>query len=145
VSVYIPVELQRQILTHFVQCCAYCHTAEALTAVTFEFEHIIPLVAGGRTIFENLCFACPMCNRHKAHRQIAPDPETQQNVALFHPHQQVWSEHFVWNEDASEIIGLTPTGRATVVALKMNRPQLIRLRQMWGKMDEHPPKFDQSQ
>lgn len=59
VMTYISVELQRQLRAHFANACAYCHTAEALTVVTFEFEHIIPRVAGGQTTFENLCFACP--------------------------------------------------------------------------------------
>jgi hypothetical protein len=139
VSVYIPVELQRQIRRRFANCCAYCRTAEALTATTFEFEHIIPRSAGGETVFDNLCLACPTCNRYKATRQTIPDPLTGESVALFHPHLQVWEEHFVWNEEATELIGLTAVGRATISALKMNRSQLIRVRQMWVKMGEHPP------
>jgi hypothetical protein len=139
VSVYISVELQRQIRAHFVDCCAYCRTAESLTVSIFEFEHIIPRSAAGETIFENLCLACPSCNRYKASRQTAVDSITQQEVNLFHPQLQMWGEHFAWIEDATEIIGLTPIGRATIVALKMNRPQLIRVRKMWVKMGEHPP------
>jgi hypothetical protein len=139
VSVYIPVELQRQIRRRFADCCAYCQTAEALTATTFEFEHIIPRSAGGETVFDNLCLACPTCNRYKATRQTVPDPLTGESVALFHPHLQVWEEHFAWNEEATELIGLTAVGRATISALKMNRSQLIRVRQMWVKMGEHPP------
>lgn len=138
-SVYIPVELQRQIRTHFANCCAYCLTAESLTATTFEFEHIIPRSAGGETTFENLCLACPSCNRYKATRQTAIDPQVQVAVDLFHPHRQNWTEHFAWSEDATEIVGLTSTGRATISALKMNRSQLIRVRKMWMTMGEHPP------
>ncbi|MBH8563920.1 HNH endonuclease [Nostoc sp. CENA67] len=138
-SVYIPVELQREIRNHFKDCCAYCHTAESLTVTNFEFKHIIPRSANGETLFENLCLACPSCNRYKASRQTALDPTTQQEVKLFHPQQQLWSEHFTWNENATEIIGITPVGRATISALKMNRPQLTRVRKMWVKMGEHPP------
>lgn len=138
-SVYIPVELQGQIRRCFADCCAYCQTAEALTATTFEFEHIIPRSAGGETVFDNLCLACPTCNRYQATRQTVPDPLTGESVALFHPHLQVWEEHFAWNEEATELIGLTAVGRATISALKMNRSQLIRVRQMWVKMGEHPP------
>ncbi len=138
-SVYISVELQHQIRSRFANCCAYCRTAESLTVTTFEFEHIVPLSKGGRTIFENLCLSCPSCNRYKATRQIATDPITQEEVGLFHPQKQVWSSHFEWNGEAIEIIGLSPTGRATVVVLKMNRPQLLRVRRMWVKMGEHPP------
>lgn len=141
-SVYIPVELQRELRARFADYCAYCRTAEALTVTTFEFEHITPRSAGGETTFENLCLACPSCNRYKAQRQTASDPITEQIVPLFHPHLQLWTEHFAWSEDSTEIIGLTQVGRATIFALKMNRPQLTRVRRMWVKMGEHPPQLE---
>jgi hypothetical protein len=83
-----------------------------------------------------------MCNRYKSDHILAPDVLTQADVPLFHPNQQAWSEHFAWNDDATEIVGLTPTGRATIAALKMNRPPMVRVRQMWGKLNEHPPDID---
>lgn len=138
-SAYISVELQRKIREKFADCCAYCRTAEFLTITTFEFEHIIPLSAGGETTFNNLCLSCPSCNRYKASRQTALDEDTQQEVSLFNPQQQLWIEHFAWNEDATEIIPLTPVARVTIDALKMNRSQLIRVRKMWVKLEEHPP------
>ncbi|MBO3458768.1 HNH endonuclease [Aetokthonos hydrillicola Thurmond2011] len=140
-SVYISVDLQKRIRNHFANCCAYCKTAESLTVSTFEFEHIIPRSAGGETIFENMCLACPSCNRYKASRQTALDPITHQEVSLFHPQQQLWADHFTWSKDSTEIIGLTPVSRATISALKMNRPQLTRIRKMWVKLREHPPKI----
>lgn len=141
-SAYVSVELQRQIRDRFANCCAYCRTAEALNVSTFEFEHIQPLSAGGQTVFANLCLSCPTCNRFKATRQTVTDPETKERVALFHPQQQKWAEHFAWNEDATELVGLTPIGRATIAALKMNRPALVRVRKLWVKMGEHPPSID---
>ena len=137
-SAYIPVELRNQIREQFANRCAYCHTAEYLTVAIFEIEHIVPLAENGRTIQQNLCLACPTCNRYKWVRQQALDPETGQQVALFHPQRDQWSNHFMWNETATELIGLTPIGRATIVALKMNRPQLIRVRRLWVKLGEHP-------
>jgi hypothetical protein len=141
-SAYVAVELQRQIRQRFADCCAYCLTAEVLTATTFEFDHIIPRSLGGETVFGNLCLACPSCNRYKADRQNIIDPVTEQIVPLFHPQLQVWKEHFSWNEDASEIVGHTDIGRVTIMILKMNRPQLIRVRKMWVKLAEHPPKLE---
>ncbi|MFN6536555.1 MAG: HNH endonuclease [Nostoc sp. EkiNYC01] len=138
-SVYIDIELQRKIRNSFSDCCAYCRTAETLTVTNFEFEHIIPLSAGGETVFENLCLACPSCNRYKGTRQTAIDPNTQDEVKLFNPQQQLWTDNFTWSEDATEIVGLTSIGRATIYALKMNRLQLTRVRKMWVKMGEHPP------
>jgi hypothetical protein len=141
-SAYISVELQRQVRTHFAHCCAYCQTSETLTVAIFEFEHIIPRSVGGQTHFENLCLACPTCNRYKANHQTAPDPVTRNVVSLFHPQRQLWTDHFTWGEAATEIVGLTAVGRATIAALRMNRPQLIRVRRMWVAMNEHPPKLE---
>jgi HNH endonuclease len=138
-SVYISVALQTQIREHFYYCCAYCQTAEALTAMTFEFEHIVPRSQGGATVFDNLCFACPFCNRHKSDRQQLRDPESGERVELFHPHQQQWSEHFCWSADQTELIGLTPIGRAIIDTLQMNRAALVRSRRMWVRLGEHPP------
>ncbi|MBE9141086.1 HNH endonuclease [Nodosilinea sp. LEGE 07088] len=137
-SAYIPSAIQKQIRDRFANCYAYCRTAEALTVTTFEVDHIVPLSAGGATVFENLCLACPTCNRYKANRQTAIDPETQAITPLFHPQQQRWTDHFGWNAEAIEVVGLTAIGRATVAMLKMNRPQMTRVRKMWVKLGEHP-------
>ncbi|MEB3160938.1 MAG: HNH endonuclease signature motif containing protein [Synechocystis sp.] len=138
-SVYISVKLQKQIRQHFQNCCAYCQTAEFLTATTFEFEHIKPLAAGGETSFSNLCLACPSCNRYKGDRQSVTVIRSGLTIALFHPHLQEWKEHFRWNDDGSEIIPITPVGEGTIDALRMNRPALVRARKMWVKLNEHPP------
>lgn len=141
-SAYVPADLRQQVRDRFLNCCAYCQTAEELTVATFEIEHIQPHSAGGETIFLNLCLACPTCNRCKADRTAAIDPETQQEALLFRPHQDDWSAHFAWSEDTTEIIGTTPTGRATALALRMNRPAMIRLRRMWIAAGEHPHKVE---
>jgi len=142
VSVYIPVDLQRRVRARFSNRCAYCQTPENLSVAIFEFEHITPRSTGGKTEFENLCTSCPTCNRYKADSTTASDPGTHEDVALFHPHQQEWSDHFNWSDDTTTIIGLTPVGRATIAALRMNRAQMIRLRRMWHAMGEHPPNVE---
>jgi hypothetical protein len=135
----VPAELRRNVRDHFENCCAYCRTAEHLTVAIFDYEHILPRSVGGETVFENICFACPTCNRYKADRTVAVDPETQEAVALFHPHRDIWDAHFQWTADATRLIPQTAQGHATVSALRMNRPQLIRVRRMWVAMGEHPP------
>ncbi len=141
-SAYIPVDLQRRIRTRYFNTCAYCRTAESLTGMTFEFEHIIPISVGGETRFENLCFACPNCNRYKANRQTAVDLVTEESIPLFHPQSQVWNENFAWSDDGIELVGLSPQGRATIAALRMNRSQLTWARGLWMKLGEHPPKWE---
>lgn len=138
-SVYVSSRLQREVRDRFANCCAYCRTAEDLTVAIFEFEHIIPRSAGGQSDVNNLCLSCPTCNRFKSDRTTAVDPVTKQHVPLFDPVRQSWTDHFAWNEDATEIRSFTPIGRATIEMLRMNRPQLIRVRRMWVAMGEHPP------
>lgn len=130
----VPAQLRSQVRRQDEERCAYCQTPEELTVTTFEIDHIVPASAGGETTLDNLCLACPACNRHKGARQSAPDPETGRIVPLYHPRQQKWSAHFAWSEDVTQIVGLTPTGRATVETLTMNRPQMVRLRGLWAKM-----------
>lgn len=134
----VPAQLHLQAHARAEGRCEYCQTPEELTITTFEVDHIVPLSAGGATVLDNLCLACPACNRHKAARQSAPDPETGQSVPLYHPRQQEWSMHFAWSKDAAQIMGLTPTGRATVKTLQMNRPRMVHLRSLWMKMGRHP-------
>ncbi len=138
-SEYVPVDLQRQVRARFQNACAYCRSAEQLTVSLYEIEHIIPRSAGGETEAENLCLACPTCNRFKADRRQFSDPVTGQDAPLFHPNRDVWARHFQWNASGTEIIARTPIGRATIAALRMNRAQLIRVRRMWVAIGEHPP------
>jgi hypothetical protein len=138
-SAYVSSALKRLVRERFANRCAYCRTAEDLTATHFEIEHIEPRAAGGETVFANLCLACPMCNRFKSDSSSAVDRVTAISVPLFHPQLQRWPEHFGWSDDATEVIGLSPVGRATIAALRMNRPAMIRVRRMWAAMAEHPP------
>jgi len=96
-----------------------------------EIDHIIPESLGGLTEEDNLWLACPLCNNHKGDRIAALDPETGEIVRLFNPRFQNWNDHFAWNEASDKIIGLTSNGRATVIALNVNRASLARARQLW--------------
>ncbi len=137
-SVYIPAELRRRVRAHFLQRCAYCQSSEALTVVTFEVEHIQPLSLGGQTDFENLCLACPTCNRHKANRVMGlTDDGTE--TRLFHPQRDRWLAHFDWSVNGALVVGLSVIGTAAINFLRMNRPQLVEVRSLWILVGKHPP------
>jgi hypothetical protein len=137
-SDYVPAELRRQIRAHFFNRCAYCQSGEALTVVTFEVEHIMPISLGGLTKFENLCLACPTCNRHKSNRIVGlTDDGTESR--LFHPQLDRWLDHFDWTVNGTLIVGLSDIGNATISLLRMNRPQLVEVRSLWGIVGRHPP------
>ena len=122
--------------------CAYCQSAVTIVGMPFEIDHVIPESLGGLTVRENLCLCCSPCNERKTCRTTAIDPLTGECAALFHPRRQVWSRHFRWIDDGLRIQGLTPTGRATVLALLLNRPILVTARQSWVHVGWHPPKAE---
>jgi hypothetical protein len=121
-------------------CCEYCRSRADFATQSFSIEHIIPISQGGKTTLDNWALACPGCNGHKYARIQAPDPIDGAFVPLFHPRQQQqWHKHFRWNEDFTHIIGLTPTGRATVEALRLNRPGVVNMRHALFTVGLHPP------
>ena len=60
-------------------------------------------------------------------------------IALFNPRTQRWQEHFVWQQNGLYVVGISPVGRATVVALQMNNPWIVRARKVWIAVHIHPP------
>jgi len=102
-------------------------------------EHIIPLPAGGSSAEENLWLACALCNGHKGTQTHHIDPLTREREPLFNPRQQILSEHLHWSDNGVELLGLTPCGRATIVALKPNNEFLVRARRRWVAVGWHPP------
>jgi hypothetical protein len=112
--------------------CGYCLSPQKLVMARLEIEHIIPLSKGGTDEEDNLWLACPYCNGHKADKIDEIDPETTQRVSLFNPQTQSWFEHFKWSKDGLKVIGLTPTGRATVIALHLDSDKdAINTRRAW--------------
>lgn len=138
-SPHIPASLRQRVWSDARGRCAYCRSSEALLGSTFEIDHIIPVAADGETSYDNLCLSCPSCNRAKARRLSALDPFTEQSVPLFHPRQHAWRDHFAWSNDGATVVGLTATGRATIVALRMNRPVIVQMRHYWVTLGLHPP------
>ena len=104
-----------------------------------EIDHIIPQSLGGPTEEENLWLACSLCNDHKSDRIAALDPLTGTIVRLFDPCHQAWREHFAWTAEGDRLVGLTSTGRATIAALHLHRPSLVKARQAWVSAGWHPP------
>ena len=131
--------LSKQVRERAQQRCEYCQTAEWLNGQAHQVDHITPRALGGVTTLGNLCLACVPCNSFKQDNIEAIDPETQQRVLLFNPRTQRWTEHFAWNDDGIQIIGLTSCGRATVVALQFNRPLIQMARAVWVSANQHPP------
>lgn len=105
----------------------------------FTVDHIIPVKIGGTNAEGNLALACFHCNRRKGLQVTARDPDSGEEVTLFHPRRHTWKGHFIWSNDRLNIMGLTPIGRATVEALELNRDRAIRIRAADLEVGRHPP------
>ncbi len=125
--------LRQQVRERAGRRCEYCRLPDSLPPLeSFHLEHIVARQHGGETVLDNLAWACHRCNRHKGPNLTGIDPITKDIVPLFHPRRLIWTGHFSLR--GIELIGLTPSGRATVVLLQMNaarrlerRGELIRL------------------
>jgi hypothetical protein len=137
--VSISKRLRERIRRQADDRCGYCLSPQKLVLGQLEIEHLIPRALGGKDEEDNVWLACRMCNGYKGKQIKAIDPQTEQPAALFNPRKQKWSDHFMWSEDGSMIIGLTPTGRATVDALQLNNPIAIIVRLEWVSAGWHPP------
>jgi hypothetical protein len=138
-TAYISKELRERVASQAGRRCGYCLTSEAIVGAAMEIDHLVPQSLGGLTEESNLWLACSLCNDHKSCRISGPDPESGEVVRLFDPRRQVWTEHFRWSEGGDEIVGLTAVGRATVVALRLNRASLVLARRLWSAAGWHPP------
>jgi hypothetical protein len=135
-------EIQRLVRQRANHLCEYCHTSERWQYVRFTIDHVLPLAQGGTDDPDNLALACFHCNRRKADKLTALDPDSGKEVFLFNPRQDVWSEHFIWSSNGLFIIGLTPTGRATVKNLETNRERIVNIRAADRAVGRHPPSGD---
>ncbi len=70
------------------------------------------------------------------------DPESGESAPLFDPRQDRWAQHFRWASDRIRLVGVTPTGRATVEALQMNRERTLQVREADLAIGRHPPPSD---
>lgn len=103
----VPRRLRQRVASTAGYRCGYCRTPESIAGFRLSIEHLIPEARGGRTVEENLWLACHACNAFKAARIDGRDPATGKRVRLWNPRRRKWSEHFAWNEDGTEIQGLT--------------------------------------
>lgn len=133
----VPARLRRRVLRRAGGRCEYCRLAQEGQEATFHLDHIRPVARGGSTVSGNLALACVSCSLRKEARRSAVDPVSGRKVALFNPRRQAWTDHFRW--DGVKVVGLTPAGRATVAALRMNRALVLAIRAEEVERGRHPP------
>ena len=135
----VPRRLRERVARAAGYCCGYCRPPQSIAGFRLSIEHIIPEARGGKTVEGNLWLACHACNEFKGPRIQGRDPVTGKRARLWNPRRDKWHAHFRWSEDGTEILGLTPRGRATVATLQLNRPELVAARSLWVQVGWWPP------
>lgn len=138
----ISAKLRRKIEAQAGHRCGYCHSPQKLVLGPLEIEHIIPVARGGTDEEQNLWLACRLCNGYKGSKVVGTDPKTGEKAPLFNPRAQTWTEHFMWRDKGIYLNGITATGRATVITLKMNDAFAVMVRRHWMQAGWHPPEDD---
>ena len=113
--------------------CEYCHAPQSTSNFPLEVEHIIPISFGGKTEFENLALACRSCNIFKSNFLFGLN-----DIRLFNPRIDLWSEHFEVKLLTFEIVGLTESGNGTIIRLRMNSTFQLSARIEWNRLDRFP-------
>lgn len=138
----LPEAIRQRVRQRAGNRCEYCLSHQDYVMGRLQIDHVIPRAKEGSDTEDNLCLACELCNQYKWTKTQGLDPQSGETVALFHPRQQKWHEHFTWSEDGSEILGLTAYGRATVVAFKLNNSIAVTVRRNWVRAGWHPPESE---
>lgn len=135
----ISETLRRRVRQSAHDRCGYCLSPQRFIMGTLEVEHLTPRAKGGSDEEDNLWLSCSLCNRYKGAQISARDPLTGKTEQLFNPRRDVWSHHFRWSTDHVRIEGLTPVGRATAEALRLNNELSVEVRRNWVRAGWHPP------
>jgi len=140
-KISISVELREAVSLRAKRCCEYCKSQDKYSPTAFTIDHVLPESLDGTSEFENLAYACFLCNRLKSNKLRVFDAIIEKWIPLFNPRIDVWNEHFAWNEDATKIIGMSSNGRCTVRELKLNREKLVEYRNCIIPFGTYPPDF----
>lgn len=136
---YISPSLRRAVIERAGNCCEYCRISQFDQFFSFEIDHILSEKHGGQTQLENLCLSCPDCNAFKGSDIASIDWENGEAITLlFHPRQQVWDEHFQFDNATGEIQGHSSNGRVTVNLLKLNTPERATDRKLLFDLSRYP-------
>ena len=138
----VPREVKEFVAESAGYRCEYCLSPMQFNPDQPSIEHIHPSSRGGSDAPSNLALACQGCNNFKQVAIAAEDPATGVQAPLFHPRTDRWADHFAWSDDQVSVIGRTPTGRATISRLQLNRPGLLNQRRLLMLSGLHPPDIE---
>lgn len=129
-------ELRAEVARRAGYRCEYCLIHEDDAGFPLQVDHVLSRKHGGQSSFDNLAYACILCNRYKGADIASVEPRSGEVVRLFHPRQDRWADHFEL-EDAF-IRARTAQGGATLRLLRLNSPERIAERGILQALGRYP-------
>jgi hypothetical protein len=123
-SRYVSESLRKRIIERANFHCEYCKIHVDNSFFTFHIEHIVSLKHGGKTVFDNLALACPICNLNKGSDVATFLIDVTTPIRFFNPRIDSWVEHFEI-EKSGLIFHKSNIGEATIKILDLNHPESI--------------------
>lgn len=123
----ISTEIRALVRGAYGYRCGYCDISKAEIGSELEIDHYQPISQGGTDEIDNLVCVCTACNRFKG--SYWPSNGTPDSLHLLHPGQDDISIHIVEMSDGRRV-GLTSRGWFHIRWLHLNRPQLIKQREL---------------
>jgi hypothetical protein len=136
-TTYIPTALRTLVKSRAYDCCEYCRVGENTGVVLFSCDHIISEKHGGKTVEENLAYACYWCNTYKGSDVGSVDLESNREfIRLFDPRQDLWDDYF--HIENAILQPKTQIAKVTIKILRLNDEEKIKERAALTQLDQYP-------
>ena len=112
----IPNRLRQLVIQRADNRCEYCGVFQIGQVATFQIDHIVPVIAGGQAISENLALACVSCSLRKEPLDTG--------IGLSHDNGINVAENFVEFANGCQFLALAFGIRCRHL---MNQAQVLRL------------------
>jgi len=132
----LPGELREEVRRRAGLRCEYCLYPEGWTAIPHQIDHVVSRKHGGASTLENLAYCCVFCNRYKGSDIASIDLRTGQQVRLFNPRSDKWTDHF--RLLGAVIEPLTASGEVTARLLRLNQAQRVIERSILQNAGRYP-------
>jgi hypothetical protein len=135
-SSYVSAEIRRQVAERARLLCEYCSIHEADTFYGCHVDHIISEKHGGLTTFDNLAYACALCNRAKGSDIASLAMDSKTLIRFYNPRIDYWTDHF--RLENAMIVVKTTIGEATARILGLNTHDRVVERRLLNRFGRYP-------
>jgi hypothetical protein len=138
----IPRPLRERVARMAGYRCGYCRTPENIAGFRLSIEHIIPEAKGGQTVEGSSGWHAMHAMNSRARTHPCTGSSHRETCPIVEPAASEVARSFFGSEDGTEILGLTPCGRATIAGLQLSRAELVAARSLWVQVGWWPPRSD---